>query len=48
MGWQDDSRATNTLMSNFPHVSCWSDEISLSLGVTWEERVKSSSCVGNI
>lgn len=29
MGWQDDSRATNTLMSNYPHVSCWRDEISL-------------------
>lgn len=29
MGWLDDSRATNTLMSNYPHVSCWRDDISL-------------------
>lgn len=44
MGWQDDSRATNTVMNNFPHVSCCRDE--LPLGCVLEKRVKSSGFGG--
>lgn len=46
MGWQDDSRATNTLMSNYPHVSCCRDEISPVCNL--EKRVLSSGLVANM
>lgn len=43
MGWQENSRATNAPMSNYPYVSCWIEEIPL--GCLLEKRVKSSGLV---
>lgn len=45
MGWEDDSGAPNTLMSNCKQVSCWRDKSSL--GCLLEKRAVSSGLVIN-